>query len=957
MKNHLFFLFLLSPILLIAQKKPLDHSVYDGWENIDEKHISDDGNWIVYTILPQEGDGRLIIQSATNSDQKEEIPRGYEAAILPDNQHVIFKIRPEFKKIRQAKIDKKKEADYPKDSLAILSLSDFKLVKQDSVKSYQTPEEESPWIVFQKFPPQPQKRTDQKEKELRYKIDSLKAVINELKGDPTSRPQKKEDEEGKNDKNKGGELVFFNFTTDQKITFPEVEDYRLNKNGSQVAFTQNNWTKDSIRNAGVLLYTFENQKADTLLKAINTAKNFAFDDDGENLAFVAENDDDSKVKSKRYKLYLYKADSRVTEEIANPSSSAIPEGYSISAHGLVEFSKDGNKLFFGSAPIPPDKDTSLVDIDLVQVDIWHYKDDYLQPYQLKNLKREKNRNYLAFYDVEGEQIHQLGTEGLPTIRKMDEGNSPYFIGITDTNRRISAQWNAATLKDIYLLNPQANQQEQIQKDFDGYVYPSPKGKYILFYDNDDQNYYVYDIEEAQYRNISNKLKFPLYNELNDMPTAPYPYGIMGWLENDEAIYLYDRYDIWQVDPKAQKKPVRMTPNGRKNEVVYRYKRTDPEERYLTQNQPLLVHLFNDQTKAEELVRAPLDKKLKFTELTSGDYSFSPKIEKGEDRDNLIYTKENYLESPNLYLYSDNTETKLSALNPQQEEYNWGTAELYDWKTFSGKKSTGILYKPEDFDSEKEYPMILYFYERRSNSLNEYVPPAPTPSKLNISLFVSQGYLVFVPDIEYTVGHPGKSAYDYIVSAAETLAKEDWVDGKNMGIQGQSWGGYQVAYLITQTDFFKAAWTGAPVVNMFSAYGGIRWGTGLNRQFQYEKTQSRIGATIWEKPELYKENSPLFELPKVKTPVVIMHNDNDGAVPWYQGIEMFTALKRLGKPSWLLNYNGDDHNLIKRKNRKDIQIRELQFFDYLLKDKKPAKWISEGVPATEKGQDWGLEIED
>ncbi|MBS1935659.1 MAG: prolyl oligopeptidase family serine peptidase, partial [Bacteroidetes bacterium] len=209
---------------------------------------------------------------------------------------------------------------------------------------------------------------------------------------------------------------------------------------------------------------------------------------------------------------------------------------------------------------------------------------------------------------------------------------------------------------------------------------------------------------------------------------------------------------------------------------------------------------------------------------------------------------------------------------------------------------------------------------------------------------------------YTNGHPGKSAYDYIVSGTRALVKQGFIDSTKMGLQGQSWGGYQTAYLITQTNLFAAAWAGAPVVNMFSAYGGIRWESGMNRQFQYEKTQSRIGATIWERPDLYIENSPLFHLQKVKTPLVIMSNDADGAVPWYQGIEFFTAMRRLNKPVWLLEYNGEAHNLVERRNRKDIQIREQQFFDWLLKGEKPPKWIKEGVPAMLKGIDWGLEVE-
>ena len=222
-------------------------------------------------------------------------------------------------------------------------------------------------------------------------------------------------------------------------------------------------------------------------------------------------------------------------------------------------------------------------------------------------------------------------------------------------------------------------------------------------------------------------------------------------------------------------------------------------------------------------------------------------------------------------------------------------------------------------------------------------------------FVSNGYVVFFPNISYGTGHPGKDAFDYVVSGAKSLiAKYKWVDAKRIGLEGHSWGGYQIAYIITKTDMFKAAWAGAPVVNMTSAYGGIRYGTGISRQFQYEHTQSRIGKNLWEALPQYMESSPLFSLNKVKTPVVILHNDNDDAVPYTQGIEMFTALKRLGKPSWLISYNGEPHGVILRKNRKDLAIRFDQFFGWLLKDEKPARWLTDGVPAVKKGKDWGID---
>ena len=267
-----------------------------------------------------------------------------------------------------------------------------------------------------------------------------------------------------------------------------------------------------------------------------------------------------------------------------------------------------------------------------------------------------------------------------------------------------------------------------------------------------------------------------------------------------------------------------------------------------------------------------------------------------------------------------------------------------------------MYLPEDFDSSKSYPLLVYYYELSSDRLHYYFAPKPSASTINPLEYASSGYIVFIPDIRYTApGKPASSAYNCIVSGTDHILKNYPIDSTRMGLQGQSWGGYQTAQLITMTNKYAAAMAGAPVSNMFSAYGGIRWGSGLNRQFQYESTQSRIGKTIWEAPELYVENSPLFHLPNVQTPLLIMHNDEDGAVPWYQGIELFNGMRRLNKPCWMLTYNGDDHNLIKEANRVDLSIRMKQFFDHYLQGKPMPYWMKNGRPALEKGKELRYEL--
>ena len=330
--------------------------------------------------------------------------------------------------------------------------------------------------------------------------------------------------------------------------------------------------------------------------------------------------------------------------------------------------------------------------------------------------------------------------------------------------------------------------------------------------------------------------------------------------------------------------------------------------------------------------------------------------KAEDADQLLFTRESFIEFGDLWTSGlDMSDIKrVSDLNPQQSDYTWGTAELVRWTSLDGLPLTGMLFKPDGFDASQKYPMMVYFYEKMSDGLHQYRAPSTARSSISFSFYVSRGYLVFVPDIPYKVGYPGESALNAVVPGVTMLINQGFVDPARVGVQGHSWGGYQIAYMITESDLFAAAEAGAPVVNMTSAYGGIRWASGMSRMFQYERTQSRIGGSLWETPLRYLDNSPLFQADKVKTPVLMLHNDDDGAVPWYQGIEFFVALRRLSKPVWMLNYNGEGHGLSKYANRRDFAIRMQQFFDHYLMDAPAPIWMTEGIPATMKGETLGLE---
>lgn len=969
-RTTFFLVFMLSLHVASAQKKPLDHTVYDGWQNIGQRFISNDGKWVVYNVNVQEGDNELVIQSS-DASYKKIVPRAADAVITEDNRYVIFRISPAFKDSREAKIKKKKADESPKDSLGMLELGKDSIWKVARVKTFKTPDKASGWLAYHMDKAiEPASRGARPAGNEKRVTDSLTHIIDSLKNVIAAMPKKtsNKDEEVMIDFAEGDEatpstadagtdLVLRNMKSGEQKTFKLILEYQFDDKGTKLVMEQGRNPKDSLSKAHVLLYDLTKGKLDTISTGGNEFKNFALSDDGSQLAFLAERDAKPKELQKFYKLWYYKDGMDTAIALVDKNSTGITAGYTVSEYGVVSFSKTGKRLFFGTAPVAPPKDTTLVEMDLVKLDVWHYKDDYLQTVQLNRLQRDLQQNFMAVYDLGTKKVNQLGTLEIPTIFQSGQGDGDIFIGTSDIGRRVESQWTGNTLKDVYAINPSDGSKKLVKKDLDGNLTPtyvSPTGKIIVWYDNKTRNYFAFDGDST--RNITARIKTALADEDNDSPTDPSPYGIMRWQKDEEAVFIYDRYSVWKVSPRNKFAPVILV-GGRNTRTSYRYQQVDREERAIEPGQTLLFRTFSDVTKKAGLWEYKAENgKYSLTAVSADSAVAIGGVAKAQDAETYLFTKESYTRSPDLYsVVNKGAAKRLSYINPQQASYNWGTAELYKWKTFTGKASEGILYKPENFDSTKKYPLLFYFYEKLSDGLYGYQAPSPTPSRLNISFFVSRGYLVFAPDISYTIGHPAKSAYDYVVSAAKDLSKHKWVDGKNMGIQGQSWGGIQVAQLVTMTDIFKAAWAGAPVANMTSAYGGIRWESGSNRQFQYERTQSRIGATLWEKPELYIESSPLFHLPKVKTPLVIMSNDADGAVPWYQGIELFTGMRRLGKQVWMLNYNGEAHNLVQRKNRKDIQVREQQYFDWLLKGEKPARWIVEGVPAVKKGKDWGLDI--
>lgn len=916
-----------------AQKRPLDHSDYDKWLSLRSQAISADGRFVQYVLAPPEGDAKLIVRdTATGRDMA--IERGTNGRFSSDSKFAVCLVVPKKADVDAATKAKKKPDEMPKNELAVLNLTTGEVVRTERVDSLAFPGKDAGWFAFRptKDPapaPEGQKPPPAEE--------------------PKQTPQPPKGPQKKASDPLGSKLVLQELATGRRLLLEDVLHFSWTEDGKSLVYVVSG---KSGASDGVFVLDPSSGDTKTVFEGVGAVANLTVSDSGGEIAFTSNHQTyDQKEPAKA--VYCWR-NGQLSKVIEN-GMPGIPAGWEIASNPGLDFSKSGSRLYFSTAPAKPKEEPKGDEQEKPVLDVWNWRDPLLQPMQLRQASAEINRTFRAVCHLNKGTIVQLATKDMPDVTLSQEGDGRYALGSSSLPYRQLVSWDT-TYRDLYLVDVATGKAKQFLTQHDGPVSFSPQGKFITWFDNDVRQWFALNVLTHDKYPITSGIPHPLFDELDDHPAPPPPYGLGGWTTDDASVVVYDRFDAWIVDPTAKDRPACLTGGyGRIRNVQLRIVRLDTE-RALNVEKPILLKAEDLETRDEGFFSVRWRQMPLVEKLVLEPKAFSNPV-KAENADRVVYTKQSFSEFPNLWVASTSfaQQTQVSDANPQQSDYNWGTSELVFWRSADGVPLSGVLYKPENFDPGESYPLLVYIYERLSDTLHAYTPPAPGSSSINTSFYVSRGYVVFRPDIPYTVGYPGDSCMKAVLSGIQEVAGRGYIDPKRIGIQGHSWGGYQIAYMVTQTNLFACAEAGAPVSNMISAYGGIRYGTGMSRMFQYEKTQSRIGGTIWDYPLRFIENSPIFWVDKVSTPLLILHNDNDGAVPWTQGIELFTALRRLGKPSWLVNYNGEDHGIGKRVNQKDWAIRMQQFFDHYLMGAPAPAWLLEGVPATAKGKSLGLEI--
>ena len=878
----------LSPAFAQNASKSLTIDDLVTWQRITDREISDNGKWVACKMEPWEGDATVYLYAAQGQETATFSPAD-KFAFSASSGYLVVTQTPGKSTVDSLKVLKTKEDKMPMNTLVIYSVAGKKETI-DSLKTFKLADE-ADWIAYQ-----------------RGRKDST-LYVRSLDGSKT-------------------------------FQFPTVTDFQFAKKSGMLYYTS-----AAEGEAGIFTLNPEKGSPALIKEGKGVFKQTTFDEKGERLAFLYCADKDSSYKALSLWLSEHNAPAK---EIATRGNRAFPAEWVINENGMLQFSKSASRLFFGTSPEPRQKDTTQLAENRPNVQVWSWDEPVQYTVQNYNKEKDLKKSYQAVYNLGNGSIFQLANEELPNIQLGNEGDAPLALLSTSRPYSLSSMWEARTRSDYYTVSLDNGERKQIAQADYGRFRLSPQGKYAYWYGETDSCWYTIALAEGKQYRLTTPESFPAWDEENDVPDYPYAHGAAGWTANDQNLLIYDRYDIWKFDPTAATPPINLTVNGRKEKLSYRLEQLDKEARFIDLGKPQLLKGFNEATKGYGFYNARLSAPAAPKTLLAGNYMLRS-INKAKNTDDVIYTMETFQQYPDIH-YSTlafKKSVQLTHGDKQQEGFIWGTAELVSWISLDGRPLEGVVYKPANFDPNKKYPMMVNFYERNSETLYNYRMPEPHRSTIDYHLYNSNEYVIFNPDIRYVDGYPGESCYNCLMPGITMMIAKGYIDEKGIGAQGHSWGGYQVAYLATRTNLFSAIESGAPVVNMFSAYGGIRWGSGMARSFQYEHTQSRLGATPWSSPLRYLENSPLFTMDKVQTPILIMHNDADGHVPWYQGIEYFVAMKRLGKPCWLLNYTGEPHWPMHMANRIDFQRRMFQFFNHYLKKEKMPKWISEGVPAVEQ----------
>jgi dipeptidyl aminopeptidase/acylaminoacyl peptidase len=886
-------LFSFLEITVFAQKPLIDSSVFKEWPRLNNPNISNNGKYVFYTIENKPRGAKTLVVTSTVNHWRVEIlnAMSYPTQFTGNSKMIVFL--------------------KANDTLGILELGSKMLDFIPNVKLFKLPKRGAgQWIAYKRV------------------------------------------------KNGNEELVLLNLATREKEIYTGIINFFFSDDGKKLVMCNKSGGADNNRCKVSIINLLNRARKDIWVsdgESLASLHEPSFDSKNNQFAFVLEEKKDELI---RYSCWYYKENNDSAINLIN-DSLRIQDKYYLRPEDIRGFNSVGDRLILELR----EREKQSSKRKMVKVDIWNYKDFVLQSRQLTQL--HKTNSFLGLFRISNQECILLCDKNEIAF---DNGGDYILVNNSkcDPSDPSEKDWNQDCLNTVYLVSIRDGQRILLKEKTSFAFNLSPNGKYVIYYDSKESDYYSYNISTKSFKNITQRIPSIWTPFANDFPNSKNVAGApAGWIENDECVLLYDQNDLWKVDPNGINPPENLTNGyGKKNGIVFHLALENNWLQPIGKNEEIFFSAFDRLYKRNGFYKKKIDDKGDPILLTMEGciYSifenatfpvFFPK--KANNAPIYLVQKQSTRSFPNYLCTRDfKSFNPLSNLQPQ-ENYNWFTSELVTWQVTKERNAQGVLYKPDNFDCNKRYPIIFLYYEKKSVELNLYHVPRASSGAIDIPWFVSNGYLVFTPDIYYSTGKVGENVVQTIISAAEHLSRMPFVDGKRMGINGFSFGGYETNYLVAHTNIFAAACSASGLSNLISFYGMLMPQDGISRQTFSETGQIRMGHSLWERADLYIRNSPIFQVEDIGTPLLLMNNKDDVAVPYTQGVELFTALRRLKKKVWMLQYDNEGHQL-GAEAAEDYHIRISQFFDHYLKGTPAPIWMTEGVNAKMKGIEDGLDLD-
>jgi dienelactone hydrolase len=914
-------------------QRPIQLNDILAWKRIQSQSVSPDGNWFAYRVSPAEGNSEVVIRNLKDGKDlhfpigelpRPPIPAGppvpilavRDLAISDDGKWAAFLAYPTAKEAKTLQKAKK-----PIQSrVIVVELATGKKTEFEKVRRFAFSGERATMLALHRYAPTP--------------AGPAAPPATPAPGAPPA-----------DDKPTGSDMILYEMANGNELNIGNVSDFSFDKKGNYLAWIID--AQDKIGN-GVEVRDMANGMVMPLDNAKASYKGLSWTESGEGLATM-RGVEDKAWEDKLYSVVAFKktGGGGVQKTVFDPAKDAsFPKGMSVSPNRNPMWMADLSEVTFGIHELRPKKkgaDAKSDDPDakpkpaddtpdLPDMVIWHYKDSRMQPMQQVQENADKNFSFLCAFRPAEQKFLRLADDDVRVVTATPD--SKYAFGIDIRNYELDSHLSGQSFEDVYSIDLKTGSRKLAVNKSRYVMGASPDGSHFLYYK--DGAYFTYEASTGQTYEITKQIPAVFWDQEDDHNVVKPPHRPIGWSKDSSAVLLSDGWDIWKA-PSHGGPGVNLTMNGKKDKIRYRIRyRLDPDEKGIDLSQPMYVNAYGEWTKKSGIALIEPNKPLKM--LAWDDASYTTLI-KAKHADVYLYTRETVSDFPNFHVLNG---AQITDANPQQKDFLWTKgSRLIEYTSDKGDKLQGTLYLPANYEQGKSYPTITYIYEKLSQSTNAY--PHPTFNGFNIAAYTSNGYAVLTPDIVYKVNDPGMSAVWCVIPAVKAAIATGVVDAKRVGIHGHSWGGYQTAFLVTQTKIFSAAIAGAPLTDMIAMYNAIYWNTGTANQPIFESSQGRFTGSPSDNMEAYVRNSPVYHAKNVTTPLIILHNDKDGAVDWTQGIEYFNTLRRMGKPVVMLQYKGENHGLRKPENMKDYTVRMKEFFDYRLSGKEPPKWLIEGVP--------------